>query len=39
MKQIRQIFLEGESPILDNIVFIIKVTSFSEKTMKLLKLD
>ena len=39
MKQIRQIFLEGESPILDNIVFIIKVTPFSKKTMKLLKFD
>ena len=39
MKQIRQIFLEGESPILGNIVFIDKVTPFSEKNMKLLKLD
>ena len=39
MKQIRQIFIEGESPILDNIVFIVKVTPFAEKTIKLLKLD
>ena len=32
MKQIMQLFLEGESPILNNRVFIVNVTHFFEKT-------
>ena len=39
MKQVAQLFLEGESPILNNRVFVLNVTHFSEKTMQLLKVD
>ena len=39
MKQVAQLFLKGESQILNNRVFVVNMTHFSEKTLKLLKVD
>ena len=39
MKQVAQLFLKGESRILNNRVFVVNITHFSEKTLKLLKVD
>ena len=39
MKQVAQLFLKVESQILNNRVFVVNMTHFSETTLKLLKVD